>query len=181
VKSPRTAPHPQYPHNSSYPESAGRRSGRARLLAAAALLASTVPAAPTPSTPAAAHHHVSRPRPPAPAAGVHPVATALAGAAPAEPKAATCVSSWYGEAHRGRPTASGVPFDPDALTAASWNHDFGTRLAVTHGTHTVVVTVNDRGPARALNRCVDLSAAAFARLADLDAGLIDVTVEEVAP
>ena len=120
-------------------------------------------------TPVAATSRSSSPRP-------TDTATAVAAAGPSAPTAATCVASFYGEAHRGRPTASGVPFDPDALTAASWHHPFGTRLRVTHRDRSVVVTVNDRGPAHYLGRCIDLSRAAFARLADLGHGLIDVTV-----
>jgi rare lipoprotein A len=175
------SPVAQSQHNSPYPESAGRRTTRARLLAATALLAASIPA----RVPAPATQDTHRS-----GALVDPAVTrdgraqkpeaVVADQRPAAPPD-TCVASWYGEAHRGRPTASGAPFDPDALTAATWTHDFGTRLAVTAGAHTVVVTVNDRGPARVLNRCVDLSAAAFARLADLDVGLIDVTVEEVGP
>ena len=41
------------------------------------------------------------------------------------------VASWYGEDHRGKLMANGRPFDPDALTCATWDHPFGTRLKVT--------------------------------------------------
>jgi rare lipoprotein A len=93
----------------------------------------------------------------------------------------TCTASFYGEAHRGLSTASGEPFDPDQLTAASWHHDFGTVLRVTAPTtgRSVEVVVNDRGPARRLDRCIDLARAAFERLTDLSAGLVEVTVTEV--
>lgn len=182
---PATGANRRSPDNFGYQESEGlaRRRGALTLAAGAlALLATSVgcPSDPAP-TPAAAHHHVSRPRLPAPAASDELAASATAAAttaAPAEPKAATCVASWYGEAHRGRPTASGGSFDPGALTAAAWDVPFGTRLRVTHKDRAVVVTVNDRGPARRLRRCIDLSTAAFARLADLEVGLIDVTVQE---
>jgi rare lipoprotein A len=89
------------------------------------------------------------------------------------------VASWYGEKHRGRITASGQRFNPDRLTAASWKHPLGTRLLVTHGGRSVRVVVNDRGPARRLKREIDLSRAAFARLADPDRGLIRVKIERL--
>lgn len=92
--------------------------------------------------------------------------------------AAGVVASWYGEEHRGRPMANRAPFDPDALTCASWRHPLGTRLRVAHGRRTVTVTVTDRGPARRLlrTRQLDLSRAAFARLAAPELGLVSVQV-----
>jgi rare lipoprotein A len=93
-------------------------------------------------------------------------------------------ASWYGEKYRGKETASGELFDPDALTCASWDYPFGTRLEVRHGRRRVIVTVNDQGPAPELyqqGRILDLSRAAFARLADLTLGVIDVEVWECEP
>jgi len=84
------------------------------------------------------------------------------------------VASWYGEKYRGRPTASGELFDPDRLTAAHRTLPFGTKLLVKRGSRSVVVTVNDRGPF-VPGRDLDLSWAAFRKLADPDRGLIDVT------
>lgn len=86
-------------------------------------------------------------------------------------------ASWYGEAYRGRTMANGQPFDPAALTAASWAFPLGTRVRVTHAGRSVVVTITDRGPARRLHRrgrVIDLSEAAFARLTPTRAGLIQV-------
>ncbi len=56
--------------------------------------------------------------------------------------------TWYGPGFVGKPTASGEPFDPNKLTAASPWLPFGTMLQVTSlVTHrTVTVRVNDRGP-----------------------------------
>ena len=91
------------------------------------------------------------------------------------------LASWYGGGERlNQLTASGEPFDPARLTCASWDFPFGTTLQVTNlkNDRSVLVRVNDRGPARRLHRLVDLSRAAFARLADLDTGLIPV---EIAP
>lgn len=70
-------------------------------------------------------------------------------------------ATWYGAAFAGRPTASGAPFDPAALTAAHRTLPLGTLVEVTaldNGRHTRVL-VNDRGPRdRAL--LIDLSRAA---------------------
>jgi len=89
------------------------------------------------------------------------------------------LASWYGEKHRGLLMANGQRFDPDRLTAASWFYDLGTKVVVTHENRSVIVEITDRGPARSLikeGRKIDLSRAAFAKLADPDLGLIDVTV-----
>ncbi|MBI3191200.1 MAG: septal ring lytic transglycosylase RlpA family lipoprotein [Pedosphaera parvula] len=90
------------------------------------------------------------------------------------------LASWYGEEHRGKLMANGKPFDPDAFTAASWFFPLGTWVSVTCGSQVVVVEITDRGPAERLvqqGRVIDLSHAAFARLADPKLGLITVTVQ----
>ncbi len=81
--------------------------------------------------------------------------------------------------HRGLLMANGHRFDPDKLTAASWFYDLGTKVVVTHENRSVVVEITDRGPAKHLvhaGRRIDLSRAAFAELADLDIGVIDVAI-----
>jgi rare lipoprotein A len=88
-------------------------------------------------------------------------------------------ASWYGEKQRGLPMANGQRFNPDKLTGASWFYDFGTKVVVTHANRRVEVENTDRGPAKRLvneGRKIDLSRAAFAKLAPPDYGLIDVTV-----
>jgi rare lipoprotein A len=90
-------------------------------------------------------------------------------------------ASWYGEDHRGLLMANGKPFNPDKFTAASWFYRLGTRVVVTHAGRSVVVEITDRGPAKHLvrdGRKIDLSHAAFARLANPDRGLIDVTLKK---
>ena len=86
----------------------------------------------------------------------------------------TLTASWYGERCNGRKTASGEVFDASKLTAASWDYPLGTKLRVWNGPRFVVVSVNDRGPAKRLlkTRQLDLSLAAFSRLADPAAGLL---------
>ena len=86
----------------------------------------------------------------------------------------TVTASWYGDECAGKPTANGELFDPSAMTCAMWDVPFDTRVKVQLGPRFVVVRVNDRGPAKRLNRGIDLSEAAFSKLADTDAGLIKV-------
>lgn len=106
----------------------------------------------------------------APAAGSPPVATRSLDAEPIEYYG---VASWYGEWFRGRTTACGEPYDPDAMTAAHKTLPCGTRLRVEHGDRSVIVTVTDRGP-YVRGRFLDLSRGAFDRLAPLGEGLLDV-------
>lgn len=87
------------------------------------------------------------------------------------------LASWYGPGFRGRRTASGVRFNPRALTAAHRSLPFGTRVQVTN-VHTgaqVEVTINDRGP---FVRCrvIDVSQAAAQRLGLISAGTAPVTL-----
>ena len=86
----------------------------------------------------------------------------------------TVKASWYGDECAGKPTASGELFDPSQLTAAMWDVPFGTRVKVDLGPKSVIVRINDRGPAKRLNRGIDLSREAFSQLAHTDAGLISV-------
>src|SRR5262249_50481313 len=55
------------------------------------------------------------------------------------------MASYYGN-ESGSKTASGQRFNQNAMTAAHRTLPFGTRLRVTHNGHSVIVTVNDRGP-----------------------------------
>ena len=98
---------------------------------------------------------------------------------PTAPPTVTVTASWYGDECAGNLTASGEVFEPRDMTAAMWTFNgdpvpFGTRVRVQLGPRSVVVRINDRGPAKRLNRGIDLSRAAFAKLADTDAGLITV-------
>ena len=57
-------------------------------------------------------------------------------------------ASWYGEYFQGKETASGEPFDMQALTAAHPTLPLGSFVRVTNlrNGRAVVVRVNDRGP-----------------------------------
>ena len=92
------------------------------------------------------------------------------------------VASWYGgkaDGLVGKLTASGEPLDDKALTCAMWGFPFGTKIKVTLGNRSVIVRVNDRGPNRKKHpeRGIDLTKAAFSRLAHPDAGLLKVKLE----
>ena len=90
------------------------------------------------------------------------------------PKTHTCIASYYGEKYAGRLTASGSIFNPEELVAAHKTLPFGTRLLLENGPNNVFVTITDRGPF-IRGRELDLSRAAFERLAQKEAGLIQVT------
>ena len=87
----------------------------------------------------------------------------------------TGVASTYGN-ESGSETASGQRFNENAMTCAHRSLPFGTKLRVTHGDRSVVVTVNDRGPF-VHGRVLDLSTGA-ARAIGLS-GLGQVTAEIV--
>jgi rare lipoprotein A len=88
-------------------------------------------------------------------------------------------ATWYGGSDRGKLMANGRPFNPDALTAASWNYPLGCRLKIVYGGKSVRVEVTDRGGKRAFmqfGKVVDLSHAAFARLEKPEVGSIRVKI-----
>lgn len=86
--------------------------------------------------------------------------------------------SWYGKHYAGRPTASGVRFNPGAMTAAHRTLKLGTRVRVTnpHNGTSVVVTINDRGP-YVRGRDLDLSEAAAQSLGVHDRGVAKLFME----
>lgn len=71
---------------------------------------------------------------------------------------ATGSASWYGDELRGRRTASGEPFDPDAITAAHRSLPLLSHIEVTalDTGRSIIARVNDRGPF-SNDRLVDLS------------------------
>lgn len=87
--------------------------------------------------------------------------------------------TWYGDAERGKRMANGHPFNPEALTAASWNYPLGSRLKIVYRRKSVLVEVTDRGGVRAFmqfGKTVDLSRAAFAQLAKPAVGTLRVKI-----
>src|SRR3954449_5818696 len=87
------------------------------------------------------------------------------------------VASFYGN-ESGSKTASGQRFNQNAMTAAHRSLPFGTRLRVTHGGRSVVVTINDRGPF-IRGRVLDLSTGAARAVGLTGAGVGHVTAQVV--
>lgn len=90
-------------------------------------------------------------------------------------------ASWYSQDDPGilETTANMEIFDDSRYTCAMWDVPFNTILKVTNlrNGRFVIVRVNDRGPARRLNRVIDLTKSAFSQIADLEKGLAEVSVE----
>jgi rare lipoprotein A len=87
------------------------------------------------------------------------------------------IASFYGN-ESGSKTASGQRFNQNAMTAAHRSLPFGTKLRVTHGGHSVIVTINDRGPF-VRGRVLDLSTGAARAIGLTGAGVGRVTAEVV--
>jgi rare lipoprotein A len=87
------------------------------------------------------------------------------------------MASFYGN-ESGSKTASGARFNQNAMTCAHRSLPFGTKLRVTHGGRSVVVTVNDRGPF-IRGRVLDLSTGAARAVGLTGAGVGRVTAEVV--
>ncbi len=92
------------------------------------------------------------------------------------------IASWYGKAFHGRPTSNGETYNMYAMTAAHPTLPIPSYIRVTNVTNgrSVVVRVNDRGPFHG-GRIVDLSYAAAYKLDYINAGSVDVTVEQIVP
>jgi len=87
------------------------------------------------------------------------------------------MASYYGS-ESGSRTASGQRFNQNAMTCAHRSLPFGTRLRVTHGGQSIVVTVNDRGPF-IRGRVLDLSTGAARAIGLTRAGVGRVVAEVV--
>ena len=87
------------------------------------------------------------------------------------------IATWYGGPDGYGPDdtmADGTPFNPnDPTIAASNDWPLGTWLSVCHEERCIRTCVRDRG---SFTHAVDLSMGAFALLAPLSSGVIDVTV-----
>ena len=92
------------------------------------------------------------------------------------------LASYYGAAFHGKITASGRPFDMNAIVAAHPSYPFGTLLRVTNlnNGRSVQVRVQDRGPARRPQTegvIIDLSQRAAERLGFIRQGRARVRLE----
>jgi rare lipoprotein A len=87
------------------------------------------------------------------------------------------MASFYGN-ESGSKTASGQRFNQNAMTAAHKTLPFGTKLRVSHGGRSVIVTINDRGPF-IRGRVLDLSTGAARAIGLTSRGVGHVTAEVV--
>ena len=88
-------------------------------------------------------------------------------------------ASVYANHFKGKPTATGEPYDPNDLTAASRELPFGAKAQITNleNGKTVTVEINDRGP-YAKGRVIDLSKKAADKLGiEKRQGVADVKIE----
>jgi rare lipoprotein A len=139
----------------------------------------SLPDSPSPSasrSPERASRGETRTAPPSPSPSKSP--SKKASSSPATSTvvdSGTCGASFY---ETGQTTASGEPFDPQGLTAASKTLAFNTRVRVTNLANgkAVVVRINDRGPFVA-GRCLDLARGAFVTIASISAGVLNVKFE----
>ena len=90
------------------------------------------------------------------------------------------VATYYANKYAGKPTASGQPYDPYSLTAAHPSLPFGTKLLVSYGGKSVIVTINDRLPYGS-DSDLDLSWAAARDLGLMEVGTAVVDAAVVVP
>lgn len=85
------------------------------------------------------------------------------------------IASFYSDRFQGATTASGEPFDQQALTAAHPSLPFGTKVLVTRPDtgQEVEVLINDRGPF-IQGRIIDLSKRAASKLGMIRRGTAPV-------
>jgi rare lipoprotein A len=107
---------------------------------------------------------------------------ALGALAPAavEAKSSCGIASYYGPGFHGRITASGERFNSQAMTFAHRTMPFGTKIKVTNQDNgrSIIVRGNDRGPFYG-SRIIDLSEAAFSRIASRGQGLANVCISRL--
>lgn len=86
--------------------------------------------------------------------------------------------SYYGSRFAAKPTASGEPFDPDAMTMAHRSLPFGSVVRVRNlrNGRSVELRVNDRGPYEK-SRIADVSRAAARELGMLRRGVVRARIE----
>jgi rare lipoprotein A len=96
---------------------------------------------------------------------------------------ATGTASWYSRKDPGvkKTTANMEKFSDGKNTCAIWNLPFNTLVKVTNllNGKSVVVRVNDRGPAKKLvreGRIIDLTRGAFSSIAEPGDGLIPIRI-----
>lgn len=88
------------------------------------------------------------------------------------------IASYYADQYHGRPTASGVIYDMNGISAAHPFHPLGTIARITNlvNEKSVVLEINDRMPYRP-DRIIDLSLGAAKELDMLIVGIQKVKIE----
>lgn len=86
-------------------------------------------------------------------------------------------ASFYADSLQGNKTANGEIFSQKHLTAAHRHLPFGSKVKVVNRANgkSVVVRVNDRGPF-VRGRIIDLSKAAFRRIANTSEGVVNIRI-----
>lgn len=87
-------------------------------------------------------------------------------------------ASYYSDKLKGRPTASGEPYQPTEMTAAHKTLPFGTIVRVEREGRSIEVRINDRGP-HVRGRIIDLSRRAAEALGIVRMGVADVVLRVV--
>ena len=89
----------------------------------------------------------------------------------------TGMASYYARKFQNRKTASGELLNNNSMTAAHRTLPFGTEVIVKNLNNgkSVKVRINDRGPF-IKGRIIDLTRAAFSRIASLDKGIAKVEI-----
>ncbi len=123
------------------------------------------------------HHHASNTPSAAVGGSGGSWLNANAAIAPSSGRSFSGMASYYGN-ESGSRTASGQRMNASAMTAAHRSLPFGTKLRVTHGDRSVVVTINDRGPF-IRGRVLDLSTGAARVIGLTGAGVGRVVAEVV--
>jgi rare lipoprotein A len=90
------------------------------------------------------------------------------------------VATYYANKYAGKPTASGQLYDPYGFTAAHPSLPFGTKLLVSYGGKSVIVTINDRIPYES-DSDLDLSWAAARAIGLTEVGTAAVEAGVVEP
>jgi rare lipoprotein A len=89
-------------------------------------------------------------------------------------------ASFYALKFQFRRTASGETFNNFGMTAAHKSLPFGTKVRVTNikNNKSVIVKINDRGPFQK-GRIIDLTRAAFSKIANTNKGTAKVTLRVI--
>jgi len=88
-------------------------------------------------------------------------------------------ATYYADSFHGRVMRSGAIYDMNKLTCASNTHPIGTKLKVTNTENkkSVIVKVTDTGKFKKVT--LDLSKKAFSKIAELERGIIEVTIKKI--